>query len=145
MYIYLYIYMYIRDDHLGYRETRNAIALIVCSLYASGRSRVLSVASYGEIRFRGRSWPTLPLIIWSKVNAPRARTERQETMGHAAGRSHGDPAVFIRCTPRRPFSLSTFQTHFRFPANLSFFLSFFGGGRERERVRRRSLFYSLFL
>lgn len=34
--------------------------------------RVLSVASYGEIWFRRRSWPTLPLIIWSKVNAPRA-------------------------------------------------------------------------
>ena len=144
IYVYIYIYMrvYIRDDHLGYRETRNAIALIVCSLYAAGRSRVLSVASYGEIRFRGRSWPTLPLIIWSKVNAPRARTERQETMGHAAGRSHGDPAVFIRCTPLlSSFSLSTglifdFQRIF-----LSFFLCFEG---ERERDRRRSIFFFFF-
>lgn len=61
-------------------------------------------------------------------------------MGHAAGRSHGDPAVFIRCTPLlSSFSLSTglifdFQRIF-----LSFFLCF-----EGEREIGDDLYFFLF-
>lgn len=55
---------------------RNAERYRVNRLFSVGR--VLSVASYGEIWFRGRSWPTLPLIIWSKVNARRARSGRND-------------------------------------------------------------------
>lgn len=101
----------LRDDYLGFHETRNAIALIVCSLYDSGLGVECRLVRRNMIPWTFLAYIATHYMIESKRTSGHVSMERQETMGHAAGHSHRGYRS-VRCIvhpPLRPSAARMFR------------------------------------
>lgn len=126
--------MYIRDDHLGYRETRNAIALIVCS---SVREWPVPGVECRLVRRNTIPWTFLAYIAAHYMIESKRTTGTDGATGNNGSRRGTQsrrPRRFHQVYASSSVLFVDFSDSFSISSE-SFFLSFFLWGRERERER----------